>query len=153
MTDYLTIPGGRGLIRADTIESACVHVPRLPFTDEITGQLCACVLMIETRRCLHRFNFAVIDEARAVVQAAGVLLSADAGGHAKRDQESADTAAGAGGHPKPQAESGHPKRDESDVPLPPLPSSRREPVGPVTIALLRDAVATTERLANPEAVQ
>lgn len=136
MTQYLTIPGGRGILRADTIESACVHVPRLPFTDEITGQLCACVLMIETRRCLHRFNFAAIDEARAVVEAAGVLLSADAGGH-----------------PKPQAESGHPKRDESDVPLPPLPSSRREPVGPGTNALLRDAVATIERLFNPEAVQ
>lgn len=129
MQQYLTIPGGRGILRADTIESACVHVPRLPFTDEITGQLCACVLMIETRRCLHRFNFAAIDEARAVVEAAGVLLSADAGGHAKRDQESAD------------------------VPLPALPSARREPVVPPTIALLRDAVATTERLVNAEVAQ
>lgn len=79
MQQYLTIPGGRGLIRADTIESACLYAPRTPFVDEITGRTCTCVLMIETRRCLHKFNFETSAEAAAVVEAAGVLLSADAG--------------------------------------------------------------------------
>lgn len=75
MQQYLTIPGGRGLIRADTIESACLYAPRVPFVDEITGRTCTCVLMIETRRCLHKFNFETATEAAAVVEAAGVLLS------------------------------------------------------------------------------
>lgn len=71
---YIHIPGGRGVFRTDVIESISVYVPRAPFVDEITGEECSAVLHIETRRCLHKFNFGTAADASAVVKAAGLLL-------------------------------------------------------------------------------
>lgn len=72
---FLTIPDGRGLIRLDTIESVCLFAPRVPFTDEITGRLCGYQLLVETRRCVHRFNFERAADAKAVVEQAGLAFA------------------------------------------------------------------------------
>lgn len=71
---FITIPG-RGVIRADVIESVVLYTPRQPFTDETTGGLCAHVLIIETRRCVHRFPMGAVAAAEAIVAQAGLALT------------------------------------------------------------------------------
>ena len=68
---FLTIPDNRGNIALEIITGVVVYAPRAPFTDEITGRQCAAVLLVETKRCLHRFGFATAADAQALVAAHG----------------------------------------------------------------------------------